>query len=106
MPSKSVLMKGGVQLKVDHCPVQGGLCVLQLNVEAAPIVMICSAESVEAHVFARTPQPPWWPQGWEWSPRALEVARRADMDAFFIDMRDWRADAEVSICSVHLCFSL
>lgn len=68
--------------------------------QAGLISVMCSAGSAEAHVFARTPLPSWWPEGWEWSAKALEVARRADMDAFFIVMRNWKAGAEVSVRSI------
>ena len=58
-----------------------------------------AAESVEAHIFARTNKPEWWPDGWDWSAKALETARREEMDSFFIVMRDCQAAAEVQTSS-------
>ncbi|KAK9917637.1 hypothetical protein WJX75_006682 [Coccomyxa subellipsoidea] len=53
-----------------------------------------NGESVKAHIFARTNKPEWWPDGWDWSAKALETARREEMDSFFIVMRDCQAAAE------------
>ncbi|KAK9916156.1 hypothetical protein WJX75_009507 [Coccomyxa subellipsoidea] len=50
-----------------------------------------AGEDEKAHVYASHARPEWWPEGWDWSSRALEAANRLQLEAFFLPMRDWKA---------------
>ncbi|KAK9901121.1 hypothetical protein WJX75_007921 [Coccomyxa subellipsoidea] len=50
-----------------------------------------AGEDGKAHVYASHARPEWWPEGWDWSSRALEAANRLQLEAFFLPMRDWKA---------------
>lgn len=64
-----------------------------------------ATEAPEAHIYTRTDKPQWWPNDWDWAAKALEAARREEMDSFFIIMRDWQAKTEVqpAISGAEIC---
>lgn len=61
----------------------------------------CVAEDEKAHVYASHARPEWWPEGWDWSSRALEAANRLQLEAFFLPMRDWKASHQAGLHALH-----